>query len=111
MSSSPNESAIAVALAFLVVIREGDLLLPLLLPFWLSSRRGSAVAVAVAFALALLVVIPEGDLLLPLLLPSLLLLSSCPVFEVININHPAAQWRDLLFLRVSTHATGCDHVA
>jgi hypothetical protein len=45
--------------AFLVVIPEGDLLLPLL--FWLSSPKG------ICFAIAFLVVIPEGDLLLPLL--------------------------------------------
>ena len=93
---SRRESASAVVLAFLVVIPEGNLRLPLSLLFWLLfpkgicvcrcpcfsgcySRRESASAVALAFlvvipegnlrpavAIAFLVVIPEGNLRLPL---------------------------------------------
>jgi hypothetical protein len=64
--------AVALVLAFLVVIPGGDLLLgcPCPCPLGCRPRRGSVVAVALV--LALLVVIPGGDLLLslPLSLPS-----------------------------------------
>jgi hypothetical protein len=48
----PQGSAVAVAVAFLLVIPEGDLLLLLPLPFGCHPRRGSAVVVAVAFWLS-----------------------------------------------------------
>jgi len=50
---------------FLAVIPEGDLLLPLPLHFWLSSRRDLLFASVFAVALAF-VVIPQGSAL-PLL--------------------------------------------
>ncbi len=102
-------AALAFALAFLSVIPEGNLLLPLPLLFCLSfpkgicccccpcfsvchSRRESAVAVAPAF----LSVIPEGNLLLPL--PLLFCLSfpkgiccrCCPCFSVCHSRRESA---------------------
>jgi hypothetical protein len=58
--SEAEKSAVAVAFAVLVVIPEGDLLLPVLL-FVISQRSGE---ICCGLCLCFLVVIPEGDLLL-----------------------------------------------